>query len=163
MADAGIEEIARSYARRVVVVIFRARRRYFESGRSVLGRGASDERRGQSWELASAEQAGLDLLVGREPCQVYRCCGIGGKRYCASYQAAIITPVKADPRPALSHLVLEMRSLLKNLIVVDAEHSSWRRATQAAYLRIEETSRSVTEDGKRGEATEVRHTDARRR
>src|SRR5882672_5214966 len=146
MANAGIEQIARRNTRRVVIVILRSRRGNIDPRGAVLSRSAGSERCGQSRELVSAEKACLDLLVGCQARQVYWRRGIGGKRYRSGHQAAVITPVEAKPRASLPHLVLDMRSLLELLVVVDAEHTSCRRTAQAADLRIEETRRGMPEN-----------------
>lgn len=75
MAERKIEQVPRRDALRVVVVIFREWRRYFEVSRSELCRRAlidavyeRSDRSGRSWMLRSTEEPGLELLISCQRC-----------------------------------------------------------------------------------------------
>src|SRR5437867_1841230 len=70
---------------------------------------------------AAAEQARLELLVGSEPAgsEIHR--PTVRDRYSASYQAAIVSPVEAEPRPVFPRLVLYVSRLVELFVVIDAE------------------------------------------
>src|SRR6266852_5618605 len=73
ISHAGIEQVARVDARRIVVVILRSGCRYLEPGRPVQSRVARNQRSTQRWGSAAAEQPGLNLLVCGEACEIHRC------------------------------------------------------------------------------------------
>src|SRR5256885_13794901 len=61
-----VKEVARSDTRRVVVVVFGPRRGDLNASCSEQARGATAQRRRQSWEDVAAVQADLELLIGGE-------------------------------------------------------------------------------------------------
>src|ERR1019366_435913 len=84
------------------------------------------------------KQSGLKLLIGSQAAQVNRRLTIerGRRRavvrragfvarHRACHQSTVIAPIETDPRPALPRsLVLQVRSLVEDFVVVNAEGSS---------------------------------------
>src|SRR6516225_4199828 len=120
----------------------------------------------------TAEQSGLKLLVGaqagsiddhvRALRSVVAVSARAGNR--TSNQAGVITPVKADPRPTLPGLILDVGRLIELLIVVDTEDAARcrRSSPSASNLGKKETRGDPGKNSQRREPVEARHTDARR-
>ena len=128
IAHAGIEQVTRLDARRIVIVILCSWSRYLEPCRPVERRVARHQRSAQRRENAPAEETSLHLLVRREDSEIHRCRGVRRKRNSPSHKAAVIAPSKRHPWGAFPRLVLNVCRLLKVLVVVDAEHRSIARA-----------------------------------
>src|SRR6266536_2945477 len=122
MPDGKVEEMTRSNARRILVIVFRTRRGdAYERGTELACRAGRWQGRGWSCAHAAAEQAGLEFLVGSKPARNKIYWGAVRNWNRARYQAAVIPPVEADPRSALSNLILQMCGLVKPLVVINAE------------------------------------------
>ncbi len=110
---------------------------------------------------AAAVKARLKLLVERKVRNIHdgiravrsviaiaACTGNG-----TSNEAAVIAPVEPDPRPALPRLILQVRCLVENFVVVDAEYvqcsGSRGGGPNAALLRPKEARRHGREDDER--------------
>src|SRR5712664_1061678 len=124
VSTAGIEQVARVDAWRIVVVILRSTCRYLEPGRPVQSRVARNQRSTQRWGSAAAEEPGLYLLVRGEPCEIHRRRGVRRKGNSAGHKTAVVAPIESHPRSAFPRLVLRVRGLLKHLVVIDAKHGS---------------------------------------
>ena len=124
ISDAGIEQVARVDARRIVIVILRSRWRYLQPGRPVQRRVACNQRSAQRWGSAAAEEPSLYLLVRGEPREIHRRRGVPRKGNSASHKAAVVAPIESHPWAAFPRLVLRVRGLLKHLVVIDAKHGS---------------------------------------
>ena len=85
--------------------------------------------------------------------------------YRASDLAAIKAPCERDPRAIFPMLVTQKRSLLKRLIVVNAESSHIERRVedQAAHFRSEEPSPCVPKGRVRLKAMKIGSRDAHRK
>src|ERR1700733_13781377 len=131
MPHGNVEEVPGCNARRIVVVILRARRGYLDERGPVKGCGAQArraDRTGWGCMHASAIESCFELLIRRDPGYVHR--GVGAiwpvraipsrARHRTGDQTAIVAPVEAEPRPFLPGLVLQVSGLVKQLIVVDA-------------------------------------------
>src|ERR1700730_15396932 len=121
VAKRHIKQVARGDSRGIAVRILLPRRRERDARGTILRRGASSKGCGQRWELCPAEQSRLQLLVCSKTGQVYGCRRVCCERRTTGHEAAVIPPVESDPRPAQPRLVLQVRSLVKLLVVVDAE------------------------------------------
>src|SRR5207248_1109888 len=136
VANGNVEQVARSDAGGMVIVILRSRswnlyhvRREL---RSEAGRRQGYERRRLH---ASASEPSLELLVGGESGQgngrlSVQSCGLRAvverirsiARHRTCHHATIVAPVEADPWTALPRrLVLQMGRLVEGFVVVDAE------------------------------------------
>ena len=84
---------------------------------------AEADSRGRTY--AAAEQARLELLVGGQAAagQIHRARWHRATRNRTRDQAAVVSPVEPDPRPAFPGLILQVGCLVELLIVVDAENS----------------------------------------
>jgi len=76
IAHAGIEQVSRVDAGRIVIVVLRSRRRYLEPRRPVQRWVARNQRSAQRWENAPAEETSLHLLVCAETCEIHRRRGV---------------------------------------------------------------------------------------
>ncbi len=124
IANAGIEQVARVDARRIVIVILGTWCRYLEPGRPVQRWVARDQWGTQCWGSAAAEEPGLYLLVCGESCEIHRRRGVPRKGNSPSHETAVVAPIESHPRAAFPRLVLRVRGLLKHLVVIDAKHGS---------------------------------------
>src|SRR6266700_7421969 len=115
---------------------------------------------------AAAEQARLELLVGSEPAgsEIHR--PTVRDRYSAGYQAAIVSPVEAEPRPVFPRLVLYVSRLVELFVVIDAEWGDIASATPrrdsagSSKLRVEKPGGNAGEDEQGTEYMEVGHAHA---
>src|SRR5882672_10419712 len=124
ISNAGIEQVARVDARRIVIVILRSRCRYLEPCRPVQSRVARNQWSTQRWGSAAAEEPGLYLLVCGESREIHRRRGVPRKGNSASHKTAVVAPIEGHPRAAFPRLVLRVGGLLKHLVVIDAKHGS---------------------------------------
>ena len=124
ISHAGIEQVAWSDSRRVVIVILRSRSRYLEPRRAVRRGVARHQWSAQCGENAPAEETSLDLLVCGKPGEIHWRSAVPRKGNGTSHQAAVIAPVERHPGGAFPRLVLHVRGLLKVLVVIDAENGS---------------------------------------
>src|SRR5947207_6711597 len=122
ISHAGIEQVAWSDSRRVVIVILRSRSRYLEPRRAVRRGVARHQWSAQCGENAPAEETSLDLLVCGKPGEIHWRSAVPRKGNGTSHQAAVIAPVERHPGGAFPRLVLHVRGLLKVLVVIDAEN-----------------------------------------
>lgn len=129
-AETQIEQMTRRDARRIRVVVFHACRRNADARRAEIRRGAASERIGQSRKLIAAEQTDLLLFVSRKSQRRRKI------RHRARHDAAVIAPGKCGERREFTERfelfkrILNLRRLLKRLIVVNAENA-------ARQIRIE--------------------------
>src|SRR5579863_3941435 len=170
----------------VVVVVLRAGRRYLNQSRTKLRRRTSGRQRlRRSRVLGSTEKSRLKLLIGAE----WHASGIGGnqrnavdpartherswtivirsvdsKTGCSpGDQAAVETPVIADPGATFPRLILEVRSEIEFLVVVNAEGQSCGSGyggSGAANLRLEEARRHAGKDHQSRESVIFRNVKA---
>ncbi len=124
IAHAGIKQVSRVDAGRIVIVVLRSRRRYLEPCRPVERRVASDQWSAQRRENAAAKEASLHLLVRAETREIHRRRCVRRKRNSASHKPAVVAPSERHPWGAFQRLVLHVCGLLKVLVVIDAEHGS---------------------------------------
>src|SRR5690349_16838796 len=116
--------MTRRDARRVVIIVFRPGSRNRHPCRSILRGGTSGKRGVQCGKYIAAEQSGLHLLIPTQNREVDGCGGICGERNRTRNQSAVIAPVEAYPRACLPRLILSMRSLVKSLVMVNAEDTA---------------------------------------
>src|SRR5580658_10171900 len=156
MSHGDVEQIARRNARWVVAVVFRARRGNGHQRRTVHGSRAESGRADRSSGCrmhAPAVEASLILLIGREARNVHHAVGsiwsvgaifAAGARYRTGHQAAVITPVEADPRELLRWLVLQVPGCIVKFVVIDAEHAdSAGSCADTGRLRAEKARRDT--------------------
>src|SRR6266566_915865 len=124
ISHAGIEQVACSDPRRIVIVILRSRSRYLEPRRPVKRGVACHQWSAQCGENAPAEETSLDLLVCGKPGEIHWRGAVPRKGNGTSHQAAVIAPIERHPGGAFPRLVLHVRGLLKALVVIDAENRS---------------------------------------
>src|SRR5579863_2161489 len=87
---------------------------------------------------------------------------ITGGRTC--YESAVISPVKAHPRPRLPWLVLKVRGLVELFVMVDTENAGRRRNNgQTRNLGQEEARSNAGHGHKRGKAVVIRNAHAGRK
>src|SRR6476661_10567831 len=141
MSHCHVKKTAGSNSRWVVIVVLRPRRGNAYPRGPKLCRRARGQRSAERWEDIAAEQPGLDLLVCAEPRKIHGRCGVRSEWHCTCDQAAVITPVEPNPRAALTDLILQVGSLIKLFIVVNAERRTALsyRHSQPSNLRREET------------------------
>ena len=85
-------------------------------------------------------------------------------RHRAGNEAAVIPPVEANPWTTLPRLILQMRSLIELLVVIDAEHRATLsdRDAKTAHLRRKIACSHAGHHNERRQAVKVRHTCADR-
>src|SRR5882724_11092177 len=100
-----------------------------------------------------AEKPDGRLLIGvQETGSVAKIIEIG----VAGHQAAVVPPVKADPRQIFVRLILNMRGLVESLIVVDAEDlSAGNGRAQSTDLRRKITRADVSKHYQRREPMKI--------
>ena len=79
-------------AGRIPVVVLGAGCWDVDARRSILGRRAVCQRRGQCREHISTEKPSLNLLIWRQDSQVDRSGCIRGERNCTGYKPAVVPP-----------------------------------------------------------------------
>jgi hypothetical protein len=156
-----VKEVARSDARRIVVIVFGARHGYsYPCGPELRWRAACQGRT-ERWENSAAEESCLQLLIRREARQVNWSGAIRSERDRACDKAAVIPPIEACPRTALAYLILKMGSRVKHFVMVDAERANRvRSCPSATNLRGEESRCNAGEDKQPSKAMEVRYAHA---
>src|SRR5580704_10856763 len=135
MPNGDIKKILGCDTRRIVVVVLGTRGWNLDKVRSVFRRWAKTCRTdgsGRRSMHAAEEQACLKLLIRREIGHIDdRIRSVraveaiaSGARHGTSHQAAVVAPVKAEPRAGLPGLVLQVCGLVEILIVIDTENVS---------------------------------------
>src|SRR5215813_2344895 len=160
--------MARRDARRILVVVLRARCRNADERRTKQRRiaksGGADGTGGRGMH-AAADETGLELLVGSEPGNVHGIYAVA-ERYGAGNEPAVISPIEADPRAALPRLILQVGGLVELFVVVDAEDTvatlAYWRGADTAQLRLEEPGRHARHHHQCGEPVKIRHAGANR-
>ncbi len=156
-----IEKIARGDARRIRIVVLSSRRGNDDPSGAPLriGEVTGGDRIVQRREVVPAIEAHGRLLVAIKS----QCRGQVWNRSC--HQAAFILPRKAQPRIVvvkpldLREPILDVRGLLKFLVVIDAESTDVQRRVenQAADLRAEKSRAGVPHSGICRETVPARH------
>src|SRR6202142_1859552 len=172
VADGYVKQIARSHARRIAIVVLGSGARYLQFCGAVERRradGIGTDGRRLCGVNCAAEKPRLKLLVRREDRGVHnrvaaeraiRAVSTGaGDR--PGHEAAVVSPIEADPRAALCELVLQMSGEVEFLVVVDAKGREAsrldRNGADASDLRIEKTRRYAGHHDERRESTVVRN------
>src|ERR1700730_140785 len=121
--------------------------------------GASGKRCGECRALAPTEQSSLQLLIPSKPGQVYRSCRVGREGNCTGHHSTVVPPIETNPRPALPGLILEVRRLIKLLVVINSEDATGRGGSSSgsAELREKEPCSYTRKDHERRESMEIRH------
>src|SRR5208283_2733510 len=141
LPDRNVEKIARRNAGWVGVVVLGP------SGRNLQVLGAVFRSRANAIRTDRCSGRGIDarakescfiLLVGSKVGSIYD--GVGpvrsvctispSARHGACYQAAVVAPIKAEPRPVLLGLILQVSGLVVDLVVIDAEDRRVARRCQ---------------------------------
>ena len=160
-----VEEMTRSNAWRIFVVVFRPWSWDAHQSGSELSCWAWRWQRCRwSRVCAAAEQARLELLVGSEPAgsEIHRPTVRDG--HCSCHQATVVSPIEAEPRPVFPRLVLYVSRLVELFVVIDAEWGDIASATPrrdspgSSKLRVEEACCYARENEKSRESMEVGHT-----
>jgi hypothetical protein len=112
--------------------------------------------------LVAAKQSSLKLLIASQPGEINRSACVHREWYRSSYETAVIPPVEADPGSAFAPLILDVRCLIKLLVVVDPEDASVLsyRDTETTGLRREEARRHAGENYQRAKAVKFRNAHA---
>jgi hypothetical protein len=116
--------VPRSDTRRIVIIVFRSRGWNANSGRTVLGRRASGQRRAQRGEYIPAKQPGLPLLVSGEPAHIDWRSRVAGEWNRAGHYSTVVSRIEAEPRAVFSNLILQVGGFIEPFIVIDAENAS---------------------------------------
>ena len=137
-ANTKVEQVTGGDTRRIVVVIFRTGRGDNEASRPVIARARANSVN-DSGDLAAAKEANVRLLSRCERQS------IGKASNSAGYFTTVKAPRERCPRAIFFVLISQKCSLLKGLIVIDAEHScaEWRIENNSAGFRAEESSARV--------------------
>src|SRR5256885_1092140 len=160
-----VEEMTRSNAWRIFVVVFRPWSWDAHQSGSELSCWAWRWQRCRwSRVCAAAEQARLELLVGSEPAgsEIHRPTVRDG--HCSCHQATVVSLIEAEPRPVFPRLVLYVSRLVELFVVIDAEWGDIASATPrrdspgSSKLRVEEACCYARENEKSRESMEVGHT-----
>src|SRR6202161_601953 len=157
VADGQVEQVPRSDARRILVVVFGAVGGDVDAGCATRSAGwAAQDRAGRRGERRAAEESDRGLLIGVERQRG----GVVG--HGAGNEAAVIAPVEADPRTALERLILQVRGLVEFLVVVDAEDAATLADgyAKSADLRREIAGCDARHHDEGAEAVPVGHTGA---
>jgi hypothetical protein len=127
-SNAEIEHISGRHARRIVVVVQRARRRNSESRRTKV-RGATLDTMVHRSPLISAEEPDCGLLRCRKP----QCIVESSDSSC--HKSAVISPGVCGPGAIAAPLVPQTRGLLKCLVMVNAEYGFRKRRVEQELLK----------------------------
>src|ERR1700761_1542371 len=120
---------------------------------------------------APAVEASFELLVGRQARYVHnRVRAVWPISAIPSRagpwpgnQAAVVSPVEAEPWTILAELILHMRRLVENFVVVDAkDFAAPRCRADSTHLWREEACRYARHSDERREAVKIGHTGANR-
>ena len=136
-----IKKMARSYPRRIMIVVFRALGRDSKSGcaeAATTGRDRAIDRR----TLVPAKETDGCLFCARQRERVIQAADRAGN------QPAVIAPGEREPGAVGSMLITEIRCLLECLVVVDAEYrpsAHIRMEYQSPALRTEIPCAGVTQ------------------
>src|SRR5438132_11199759 len=157
-----VEEMTRSNAWRIFVVVFRPWSWDAHQSGSELSCWAWRWQRCRwSRVCAAAEQARLELLVGSEPAgsEIHRPTVRDG--HCSCHQATVVSPIEAEPRHVFPRLVLYVSRLVELFVVIDAEWGDIASATPrrdsagSSKLRVEKPGGDAGEDEQGTESMEV--------
>ena len=143
---------------------------YCDAGHRPVG---TDRRGGRGIDAAAIE-AGLELLIRRQTGNIHD--GIGpiraigaistSARHRASHQAAVVSPVEAQPRPPFPRLVLQMGGGVEILVVIDSKYSvtalTGRRGADSADLRFKKAGCDARKHHERRQPVKIRHAGAHR-
>ncbi len=165
-AYAGVKQVARLNARRIVVgVVCPIRRKIQERGALRCGERATRDRVVHRSESTSTEKPDRGLLISIEAGDPGSCADrrleIRDNRV-AGHKPAIVPPVHGNPRQSLPWLILHMGRLVERLVVVDAEHSSVREygSAQPPDLWGEIACPDVSKNGECRQAMIIGHAHA---
>lgn len=151
MADADIKQVTRGDAGRIVIVIFRPRRRCLYKIRTILRWGARGKGCREGRALTPTEQSSLQLLIPSQAGQIHRSCRVGCKWNRTRHESAVVPPIEANPRPTLPGLILKVRRLIEFLVVINSEDAAGRgrSCSGSAELREKEPCCHTRKDHER--------------
>src|SRR5260370_7870186 len=166
IAHAGVEQVARFYARGIVVYVKRGTcnvQQLCARGRRIRAADGSRAYR-KSLRQGSRVHDSTSIHAEKPDGSLLSCIKKTGrisevvKVRIAGHQAAVVAPVHGYPRQGFPGLVLEMGCLIEGLVVVDAKYFSSRDAgAQPADLRWEIAPTDVTEHGNNRKAMKIGH------